>query len=338
MVREVLVKRSVEQDDADGEKDMADKALPQDLYGAVMYRTVKCLRDEDWFLLAQSWLKMVVNIGLQVFIILTVHFNINVDSKRAFQPEVGLRAWIDRLTEVQPYHRLDNASMTGTLLLDRSVALDADLIDFCDGLPMGWLLHVAWFLWTVVSMQEIISVYELAKNLWFAAHVDYGNQALQAGSFVISGLSTKLKGLFIVAMIIPKFVISLSLWWCGIEFLGYGTNTASVVLRIMALKFVLTLDELIFGAFASNEFKAELKKAKIKDWKHHVPIWVAELSRVIVAACFCIVCEIYFADIMEIRDSCHSCVHSCSRLCSNAWDYCSTDPCATSWMPIFFDC
>lgn len=327
------VTNSRDNEDSGEDVETVEAGLSQDLYGAVLYRTVQCLQNGNWPQLVLSWAKMVVIILMQLFIIWTVHYNINVDSARVFQPSVGLRNWIDRLEDVTPYHRLVNT--TASPQLDQ--VTDADLINICDALPVRWLLHVAWFLWTVVAMQEIIAVYELLKQIFLAKSLPV-DEALTEGSTVIRGLSAPLKGLFFVTLVVPKLMISVALWWCGVEFLGYGMQTSDVILRIMSLKFVLTLDELVFAAFSDSDFKKELKSAKIQDKKSVLPIWIVEILRLLMAVLFCIFCEYYFDDIMELRGACHSCVHSCGRLCSNAWDYCSHDPCATAWMPSLFGC
>lgn len=70
---------------------------------------------------------------------------------------------------------------------------------------------------------------------------------------VITGASGRLKAAVYLFLLLPQVVIVVLLWWLGSRWLTATPSFEDIVLNVVALEFILNLDEIIFKALLPEE-------------------------------------------------------------------------------------
>ena len=126
-----------------------------------------------------------------------------------------------------------------------------------DGLSPGTVLCVlCMFWWCLYLCRELRSILSSVEALW---HVPHGPTELVDG--VLSSVSMPRRCLF-YTLRFSKAAISCMLLGAGILWLANTTSVGRLMLNAVALKSLLELDTIVYGAVMPRKFQVSIKKLK----------------------------------------------------------------------------
>lgn len=86
----------------------------------------------------------------------------------------------------------------------------------------------------------------------------------ESGQQVVESASMIVKAVVIIAVLLPKFLIAVVLWWLGAFWLIATTSFPDLVLNAVALAFITDVDELFYRSLVSEELKTLTGKCEIR--------------------------------------------------------------------------
>jgi hypothetical protein len=92
------------------------------------------------------------------------------------------------------------------------------------------------------------------------------------GKVVIFRNTCFIRAFQFIFVALPQLMIAFFLYYTGAKFLFYATTMAKVVLKAIGLGFIVSIDELLFKAFASMRFKVRLGRSSFM-YRMERPNW-----------------------------------------------------------------
>lgn len=131
----------------------------------------------------------------------------------------------------------------------------------------------------------------------------------------ITGLRLRIRLLMLGTVGLVRFLTYFLVQWAGINFLVLSTSTISMIIKCLALQWIVAMPELLFSAAASNKVRERMKKASLYIDQCNgraMQIWdegVSSIVRVLwVGLLTCVVFSVsrsgFFREIMLFRFEC----------------------------------
>lgn len=174
--------------------------------------------------------------------------------------------------------------------------------------------HLIIFLWGSKMMSEFVDVawrFALVCNMPVAsAENDF--ELLNEndnGDVVITHQTHCSKLCMLFCDIFPQALIATFLYWTGAKFLFFAQNMGVLIMKCISLYFIVSIDELLFSAFAGLRLKMRMKRSHVMYRVERPPwnwsMWGASLTKItVVIVLVILVQEVVFRDVTSLRRLC----------------------------------
>lgn len=249
----------------------------------------------------------VLSVTMQFLLFLWLHFGSISESKKAYA---------DADVKVSLF---TNATSTNTSL----AVTDPIMQHCCKDKAMAYAHLVMTFVWLLKMLGEIWASLRHAyvqmimpnahnkhDELLKYEHPEKLSMRQYEGAVTIVGVTPVTKAVLLLGVCLPKCVMAFLITYLGMEFLEFqAISFADLIMKSLALAFIATIDELIFGSLGPAKFKKEMKKAAFEFHESHYPhawnIWGSTLCKAVIVVAACIIyCWVIHADISNLRAEC----------------------------------
>lgn len=172
--------------------------------------------------------------------------------------------------------------------------------------PMTFYL-MAVFLWNAKCIGEIGgSIHRLIKTWKTMTRSRSTHPMIQSN--IIERLPTGMKIALIILIHLPKIAIAVLVALLGTDFLYTAHCPGNVVIKALALQFIVMIDELLYGAFSTPFLKKRVTKTKLKSELLHTPMldeWLGGMVRIAATILIMtLVLGLYHSDLFWFRWNC----------------------------------
>lgn len=190
------------------------------------------------------------------------------------------------------------------------------------------------FLWGTKMSSEAVDFTRRLRNIlsvptanWSEPLIEEQGIAAEGGKAIIYQATLQLKALFMVIICIPQFFAGSFLAYTGAKFLFFTGDMGTLVMKSVGLAFIVLLDELLFGMFASAKFVHLVDNSSFKfrasesSWSWEM--WGKSILKVVCILAFTtFIWLVVFRDVTELR-------HLCDEYDEKFWD--GSQKNATEW-------
>jgi len=222
--------------------------------------------------LMSSLFAMLFTVILQVFLLYNVRKLIS--SKSVYD--------IRELYSAYEAHMYPNATHKSRYGFDRGLpgyfqpalfqTLDEELRDSVCEIPLAhpWYLMSLLLIWTITVLPTVRHCMFYMHRVYKLQNVDSMGHALKdftrddgedarPGMKIIKGLTTYMKVLIYVAVLLPQLIIALIVLYQGTRWLSSTADTSELLLNAVALEFILALREMLYTSLAPYRCQVEVR-------------------------------------------------------------------------------
>jgi len=201
--------------------------------------------------------------------------------------------------------------------LDPNDPLHADTLEDCSvKVPIRNYHLVILFTWVTKMSGEFIDALQRA---WIVSNMPLAKDGKllqldeeftdEGGKAAITNVSRMIKVVFALFISLPQFLACAFLTFTGAKFLFYTEDMGTLIMKSIGLSFIVSLDEMMFGAFASLRFQLLVKNTTYRhrtgkpNW--HWAMWGTSLAKIVGVSCFASWIYWYaFGKVTELRRLC----------------------------------
>jgi hypothetical protein len=266
-----------------------------------------------------SWLWALISVCIQFFLIFTTHEYINREKAIPFKP-IGE---VERMTS-----RLSFALKSNSTL---DAVEDDALIKLCNGQPNPVFFTLVVFLWSTKMLGELNSVRSFYSQINNSRPVYTREETVEErdNMTLIVGLKCVDKVVMNIFLVVPKAMIAISLWIVGAEFMVFTRDMENLILKALALHFIIMTDELIFESFLSPVKKDVIRKTKVVEvegWKSRAwRSWQGELVKLVMVVLLVVSLHLFYTNELLFQDICWTCSRTCDNACSSVFEHCGKE-------------
>jgi len=195
--------------------------------------------------------------------------------------------------------------------LDATIALNALAVNRCrKDHTVRFAQSFLIFLWAVRVTPEVMGCFWTTKTCWSLPDTKMGKLIKETdGKFFIFSLNLRLRIFISLFVNLPKFLIGVLLAFVGAKFLMFANSLAPLVMKAVAMQFVLTIDELIFNGLASAAYAKQVSDCCFLIYQDTIPVnwnlWgTTVLKFFVIVAWTLAITRVMYADVQSFRDSC----------------------------------
>mmetsp|Transcript_65950 Transcript_65950/g.116811 ORF Transcript_65950/g.116811 Transcript_65950/m.116811 type:complete len:347 (-) Transcript_65950:77-1117(-) len=293
------------------EMDLPKDVWTQALLGVLLFQdkhdTPLTCDERLWFMmsLVLYFTNMVLQIGIITMILVYVVDPMEAETK---PPIFDMNAAAELLNDPRLQgHPLEGsqsyqlASEKAELVLSKCKSLDVP------GLFRSQLGML--FLWNARIVKELAAIIHIGHHLRHCERRTSAEQQLLEDSALVR-VDSYVLCLSHILVQLPKWAIGLLLWFIGSELIIFGTAPFKVVLKGLALQFLVSIDELLYEAFAGPETLQRLAKFRVRYQRAESPKWDSWGSTVFK---FCLAVGVtaftmfvQFGDLPNFRSACNT--------------------------------
>eukprot|EP00441_Pelagodinium_beii_P023443 CAMPEP_0197657688 /NCGR_PEP_ID=MMETSP1338-20131121/44783_1 /TAXON_ID=43686 ORGANISM="Pelagodinium beii, Strain RCC1491" /NCGR_SAMPLE_ID=MMETSP1338 /ASSEMBLY_ACC=CAM_ASM_000754 /LENGTH=334 /DNA_ID=CAMNT_0043234119 /DNA_START=33 /DNA_END=1037 /DNA_ORIENTATION=+ len=283
-------------------------AWTQAFLGLLLYhdRNELTCDERNWFF--ASMLLYVTNFILQIGLIMMILQYVVDPMESATQPPIfDMKAAAELLQDP----RLQGQRLEGSESYQVSSEKAELVVRKCESLDVAGLFRsqlFMLFLWNTRIVKEVGDSMHTWVHLRSCERRRSLDQPLVEGSTLVR-VDSQVLWMSSLLVQIPMLTINVLLWSIGSKLIVFGIAPFTVVLKGLALQFLVTIDELLFDAFASPKAQELLGKFKVRyhlaaawpKWNH----WgstVFKFSVAVGVTAFTIFVQ--FADLPNFRSAC----------------------------------
>eukprot|EP00435_Cladocopium_sp_Y103_P018365 s1393_g4.t1 len=227
-----------------------------------------------------SFCLLLVNIGIQCGLVLAVNSMADQDP---------LQSWIGVLRsqrlEDQAYERFDRKDLItrtqklcGAKIHTEMQTTTEWLKEYLNEghifgkLPGQYICLLAMFVWILdIGIDLRRTLHDLALVVLSLPQTKSTRYDLRDGKYIITGVSFLQKVLALMVVILPRTLIAVFLMWFGLIYLAGTLNVDDLIVNVMALHFVLQVDEFLFEALVPRRMANMVNTMAIQVYvsQHH---------------------------------------------------------------------
>lgn len=165
-------------------------------------------------------------------------------------------------------------------------------------------------LWGIKLLPSISSVLWILLVLWRLPLPSANHSVLEIeeGRDSITHLSAGLKLFTVLLVGLPRFTVTIYLYWMGAKFLMYAPSLGVLIMKSVGLAFIVTVPDLLASGILSEAFHKELGRSHFKfpsapndKWN----LWGASVTKVVIVLSATIFyCRVLCADLQYFREAC----------------------------------
>lgn len=167
-----------------------------------------------------------------------------------------------------------------------SIAYGDETFGLASALFQGFLFLIV-FLWGLASVAEFRSIlvwWNVLLALPSCSSEDCLEEKWENGdeiSLVISGVSAKFRFLTLLLNLLPRTMLQCGIFIVGVQYLLSVRSIQDLILNSLALTFLVTVDEMLFAAFAGEQNAAWIQETKpIKGRSFKCVDWVLAATHI----------------------------------------------------------
>jgi len=146
---------------------------------------------------------------------------------------------------------------------------------------------------------------------------------------LIVGLKCVDKVMMNIFLVVPKAMIAILLWIVGAEFMVFTRDMENLILKALALHFIIMTNVLIFESFFSPVKKDVIRKTKvveIEGWKSRAwRSWQGEVVKLLVVVMLVVSLHLFYTNELLFQDICWKCSRTCDNACSSVFEHCTKE-------------
>eukprot|EP00931_Biecheleriopsis_adriatica_P078270 TRINITY_DN51727_c0_g1_i1.p1 TRINITY_DN51727_c0_g1~~TRINITY_DN51727_c0_g1_i1.p1 ORF type:complete len:357 (-),score=67.09 TRINITY_DN51727_c0_g1_i1:139-1209(-) len=232
-----------------------------------------------------SFILWLTNIALQMGLVAILLVNVIQPMEASVAPPIfDIERASKILTDpaVQGHKLVDAAHIPeaeAALILQRCKELNASGIEVVQICLM--------FLWTAKMLSELLDTNQLRGRLCSIRRRQHAHEEM-IDEHVLVCLDRQSLIAIYIAVLIPKVIVGITTWWIGSRLIVYGRTVTFVILKGLAMQFIVSIDELL-STYFSSVYTQELfdvlkmqwpRKGAGRSWR----MWANSLLKVILVA------------------------------------------------------
>eukprot|EP00931_Biecheleriopsis_adriatica_P053546 TRINITY_DN31362_c0_g1_i2.p1 TRINITY_DN31362_c0_g1~~TRINITY_DN31362_c0_g1_i2.p1 ORF type:complete len:343 (+),score=57.62 TRINITY_DN31362_c0_g1_i2:54-1082(+) len=238
-------------------------AWSQALLAMVLYHDGQVLTSDQRNWVIASIFMYFVNIVIQIGIILMIlEYVVNPLEADTQPPIFDINAAMELLRDP----RLQGQTLKGSESYQVSAEKAKFVLSKCKDLNASGIFKsqlLMLFLWNARIMQELTDEFHLVRHLRNGDRRTRREQAL-VENFTLVRVDSYVLWLTHLLVQLPMLAIAVLLWLIGSKLIAFGVLPFTVVLKGLAMQFLVTIDELLFAAFAAPQAKKMLGRFKVR--------------------------------------------------------------------------
>jgi uncharacterized membrane protein (DUF485 family) len=190
-----------------------------------------------------------------------------------------------------------------------------------------WLGYLMMFLWFSMMTKEIVDCLESIKIIvwlpgekpkaWFKEKKEKDpNKEDENNSYKVIGkdkdkishFAFKWKLFALVFILLPHLLVAFFIGYAGMKFLAMTGDPGVLIMKAMALKFILSFDKLFYVAFASIQFERYMKKTKYQfqrtQERNYWNSWLSTVFKLAITGALVGVAWTQFDHMLKLRHYC----------------------------------